>query len=267
MSSNLLNVSVEEVISRIVGNLKLVDLTYADDFLVWIPEAMDAMKTRYALEPNGQELKIVNHSTKLPCDIDEMVGILYNGSRLRYGADKIDPRIAPKKRLAEIKNILSFKTDVTSEVHRNQADYDFVRGLDLIQASTDESSQEYYILSMNTIQTSFEEGTILLYYLSRPTDDQGYPLIPDNESYKKALEWYCYSQMVFSGYSLPDPKMDYDYCDARYLKHKVQAVAELRDTNRSDRLERTKRRLVSLIPPQNYYSKFFIGSENQNYIR
>lgn len=41
-----------------------------------------------------------------------------------------------------------------------------------------------------TIYTTFKEGDIKLSYRAIPVDDEGYPLILDNEKYKNALELY-----------------------------------------------------------------------------
>lgn len=40
------------------------------------------------------------------------------------------------------------------------------------------------------IFTSFEEGEVLVSYKAIPVDDDGFPLIPDNPTYHKALELY-----------------------------------------------------------------------------
>lgn len=47
-----------------------------------------------------------------------------------------------------------------------------------------------YKMNDNCIFTSLEEGTIEMAYKAMPTDMNGYPLIPDNGSYEKALEAY-----------------------------------------------------------------------------
>ena len=264
MSSNLLSVSVEEIISRIFSRLKAIDISYADDFLVWMPEAMDELKTQYILKPDFQDIKIEDNAGKLPCDLYDIVGVLYKGMRLRYGANNIDPRVSPQSYVNKVKNQTIFKTDVTSEAHTNQANYNLIRGLDLV-GTVKETQSDYYILSLNNIQTSFEEGTIRIFYMKRPVDDQGYALIPDNENYKKSLEWYCYAQMVFSGFVMPVAKMDYDYCNDKFDTYQVRAVNEINYPT-TDKWERLLRSSVSLIPPQSYYNNFFVGSENPNYV-
>ena len=47
-----------------------------------------------------------------------------------------------------------------------------------------------YKLQGNCIFTSIEKGQIEIAYQAMPIDEEGYPLIPDNSSYSRALEAY-----------------------------------------------------------------------------
>lgn len=56
------------------------------------------------------------------------------------------------------------------------------------------SSDLTYKIQGGIIYTSFEEGDIILAYMAIQTDDDGYPLIPDNSSFTRALESYIKKQ-------------------------------------------------------------------------
>ena len=47
-----------------------------------------------------------------------------------------------------------------------------------------------YTIQNGVIFTSFEKGCIEVSYKALPTDESGYPLIPDNRKYKLAVEYY-----------------------------------------------------------------------------
>lgn len=51
-----------------------------------------------------------------------------------------------------------------------------------------------YKIQGNILYTSLESGELELAYLSIDTDDDGYPLIPDNSSFTRALELYIKKQ-------------------------------------------------------------------------
>lgn len=47
-----------------------------------------------------------------------------------------------------------------------------------------------YKIQGDCIFTSLEQGKIEMAYMAMPVDDEGYPLIPDNSAYTRALELY-----------------------------------------------------------------------------
>ena len=54
----------------------------------------------------------------------------------------------------------------------------------------DEPSEYTYIAQNGVIQTSIQDGDIVLSYKALACDEHGYPLIPDNEQVKLCLEYY-----------------------------------------------------------------------------
>lgn len=64
-----------------------------------------------------------------------------------------------------------------------------------------------YKIQNSCIITSIPEGTIEIAYEAMPIDDEGYPLIPDNSSYSRALELYIklqYFTMLFDTGKISD---------------------------------------------------------------
>lgn len=55
-------------------------------------------------------------------------------------------------------------------------------------------NQFTYKIQGNIIYTSIEKGELEIAYLSIPTDNEGYPLLPDNSSFTRALELYIKKQ-------------------------------------------------------------------------
>jgi hypothetical protein len=51
-----------------------------------------------------------------------------------------------------------------------------------------------YKIQGNIIYTSLESGELEISYLSISTDEDGYPLLPDNSSFTRALELYIKKQ-------------------------------------------------------------------------
>ena len=51
-----------------------------------------------------------------------------------------------------------------------------------------------YKIQGNVIYTSIKEGDVELSYKAMPIDEEGYPLIPDNSKFSRALEAYIKKQ-------------------------------------------------------------------------
>lgn len=99
-------------------------------------------------------LEVSKYRAALPCDYYQMVQVRSNGDALRYTTDSFH--------MSDEKN--SFKTDKT------------------------------YKVQGNIIYTSFAEGALEIAYRAIALDSEGYPLLPDNSSFLRALELYIKKQ-------------------------------------------------------------------------
>lgn len=59
-----------------------------------------------------------------------------------------------------------------------------------------------YKIQGNCIFTSIRRGEVEIAYMALPVDDEGYPLIPDNSAYSRALELYIKLQWFTIQYDL-----------------------------------------------------------------
>ena len=116
--------------------------------------------------------------------------------------------------------------------------------------------KESYIIDGGYIKTSFETGKVCLSYKAFPTDDECYPMVPDDISFKEALFWYIYKQMLLGGYDKPSNKIDYNFADQKWQQYCTQArnAANYPDI---DRYQSFMDQWVRLIPDINRHSQFF----------
>ena len=252
--------SIKEIIGRLIRNIKLSDLSLADDMLEWIPEGLDKIGASPSMERCYSPIAIKDYTGKLPSGIQSLYAVIYEGSRLRYGHSIMDPRLDRATRDKEISNQFVFKLDVTSEFHINQGDYEQIRGLDLKGLDYSQHNREFYYIQMDHIKTSFKEDEVVGLYLKRPTDEEGYPLIPDIEWCKEALFWYLMRQMMLGGYKHPDHNINYMFCDTQFVRYARKARNRM-NAKSVDREESILRATVRLVPPDNYYSQFHINAE------
>jgi len=124
-----------------------------------------------------------------------------------------------------------------------------------------------YVLNPDYIHTSFETGYLFISYLALPLDDNGYPLIPDDISYKEAFFWYIMKKLMMRGWQHPSG-FDYGYADATWQKYCSQArnAANMPDIAQYELFLQTWRNLV--MPPasrENFFEEDDFRNPNWTY--
>lgn len=255
--SELTTVSAKVVIARVIRNIGRANFPsdFANDLLAWLPEGIDKLETTYSLIPEEACLTVKDFSLKLPCCIQVLEAVEYEGYRLREG----NPQRTPGKSPSSARRTEVYQTDTVLKVdgvpHRDNF------GLKATHLPLHGS--EYYKRVLDYLQFSFECGEVTLYYQVIP-HDCGYPLIPDNENYKTALYWYIVSMMTGTGWEHPNKGFSFAYCDSMFEKFAARAIGDITYPT-PDRMERMRQSSVRLIPPQHYWEDFFINSEQPKY--
>lgn len=116
--------------------------------------------------------------------------------------------------------------------------------------------KDTYIIDCGYIKTSFPTGQICLSYMAFPTDDECYPLVPDDISYREAMFWYIYKKLLLQGVKLGNSQIGYDFADAKWQNYCTQArnAANYPDI---DRYESFMSQWVRLTPNLNRDISFF----------
>ena len=118
------------------------------------------------------------------------------------------------------------------------------------------NAKDSYIIDCDYIKTSFPTGHVCLSYTAFPVDEDCFPMVPDDISYKEAMFWYIFKQMLLGGYNKPTNRIDYPFADQQWQKYCSQArnSANYPDI---DRAESFMNQWVRLIPDVNAHSVFF----------
>ena len=257
---------IDRVISKVVTDLGMGqnDIPFGD-FVEWIADALQHIGAYPQFVEKECIISINDYEGLLPCDVYKVIrmkaglpvdnahgdggfygetlvnflnkaGVDYeslNGYE-RYkiipvaGISKIDYNINSLDTLA---NKLGYNGNLIGSIPGNRHG-----GMD-------------YNVNFNKITTGFKTGFIEIQYLSFPVDERGWPLVPDDVSYRDALFWKCaYHISMRSPKSLPNPRMqDMEYCRQMWNKYCVQARA---GANMPDihTLERLKNQWLKLVP-------------------
>jgi hypothetical protein len=265
------SVSIDQVISRVIRNTRLQDTSYIPDMMEWIPEAMGQMKTRMPLSYMYADVEISFHKGKMPCGLYYLLAVEYQGRRLGTSStvkNYLTGHVINDKN----KDTDASTTDLfTSVIQTNPNDTYFDQN-NLQWSSTftpmnnpevvmkcDRHPSHWYQIEMDWLTSSIVDGTVRVHYYSQPLDENGMPLIPDNENYKEALYCYVRAKMIGAGYQ--DTMREEDLMQ-RFETYARRAINEITYPT-PDQKEQQYKTQVRLIPPANYYENFFRVDEHE----
>jgi hypothetical protein len=223
--------SIDTVINKVIRDLGLGEneIPY-QDFVEWCAEALEDIGSYTQFEDKKGTIVIENYEGMLPCDLYKVVkldigceinptdGGFYGGSLLNelnkagvdyesFGYESFGAytrfRDLAVPGLVKPQNQYASTIEITRKLSHNP-------NLSMYTHTTLD-----YNVNFNQITTSFECGLIDIQYLAFPVDDRGYPLIPDNQSFRTALFWkIAYQLSIRNPKCIPNPVMQ----DPRYTK-------------------------------------------------
>tara|TARA_R110000744_G_scaffold165298_1_gene282403 strand:+ start:180 stop:1103 length:924 start_codon:yes stop_codon:yes gene_type:complete len=288
------HVSSKEIVRKVFRDMKPNNADFIHDAIEWIGEALEHIGASPQLCRKQCVVDIKDHKACLPGDlyyinqvavnscvsssvdtqIDTVVNQIetLNSNIVTYsnqlitntvtGADLNDTRIASNNQLRDL--------NVNLEVLTNMY---FTGGscLSPLQygASTFHSSihcdgcvneniryKDTYIIDCDHIKTSFATGKVCISYMAFPIDEECYPLVPDDISYREAMFWYIYKKLVLSGTPGRNPKIGYEYAEQMWQVYCTQArnAANYPDI---DKYESFMNQWVRLVPDINAHNSFF----------
>lgn len=234
------NISIKTVIAKVIRDLGIDNQSIPyHDYIEWIADALKHIGSYYQFEEIENVIEISNYTGVLPCDFYKLV-------RLRIGCNKSInstnvnhddntytriiansggdfSKLTPKEQ-AIIANpaspqLTTYHKNTTSEVRLNK--HLFGNIYNNYQTCND------YNIQGNVINVGFESGYVTIQYLRIPTDDEGFPLIPDDVSYSEAFFWYiAYHISMRNPQLIPNPIMkDIRYCKQQWDRYCKQARA------------------------------------------
>ena len=285
------NTSVKSIIAKVYTDLDLQEENHREsDFIEWAGEAMSKIRAFYTftIKVTGREgipfIELSNHQAKLPSDLYGIVGVAYcdtktgNFKPLRYGSGSFDPRIKDEAIQQESSTVPSTQDVIQYTMY--VYDLSYSEALELLNTDQDvkdrmetlvatskdkdntiyertEAKDDYYTINSSYIRTNKKNGYLMLAYTAIPIDQEGYPLIPDDEGFREAVYWYIVKKYLYPKWVVGEVR-DRVYYDAQnswnfYCK---QAYANAMMPN-VDQLESLKNKWLELVPEINDWNNFF----------
>jgi hypothetical protein len=279
-------ISSKAVIRKIFRDLKPQNDNWIDDAVEWIGEALEHIGAAPQLCQKQCVLEIKDHKTLMPSDLYYINQVAINNSVSPVSSNELDKLIDRVKELkdeiAEAQAAGLEYSDTASILHEINSrivvlENVYFKNENLLQplqygASTFHRSmhcndcvnentryEDTYIVDCDYIKTSFESGKICISYMAFPTDEECYPLVPDDISYMEAMFWYIYKKLLISFVAPPETKrngINYTFADQKWKYYCTQArnAANFPDI---DKYESFMKKWVRMIPSINRHDTTF----------
>lgn len=284
------NTSVKRVIAKVFTDLDLQEGDHrVSDMINWAGEALEKIGVfpSFINKVTGKDgnpiLAVSNYQTKLPSDFHKLIQVSYAANKtgpfypMRYATGSFDfgaednevtstDITHPESALVTLAMSLYDLTyeEALSKINSEPATRSLLNAMitdvgrgSSISEVVDTTGDYTYLIRPNYIKTNIETGFIMLSYQAVPVDIDGYPLIPDDQSFSEAIYWYITMKLLYPKWQNGSIR-DAIYYDARrswnfYCK---QAYGNALMPNK-DQLESIKNTWLRLIPEINEHATGF----------
>lgn len=285
--------SVKRVIAKVFTDLDLKEGDHrVTDMIEWAGEAVKkigafpSLITRTTGKGGQPLLALVNYQVKLPCDLIGINQVSYAPTEagpfypMSYASGSYDanvPNVAipstndalaivSESPLVEL--TMSLYGDTYAQALTRINTYPNIREqleallynntTPLSDRDTTTLSDPYtYVVNSNYIKTNIRTGYLMVSYQAVPVDDEGYPMIPDDESFEEAIYWYINMKLTYPEWKMGRVR-DAVYFDARnsWNYYRKQAYGNAMMPN-VDQLEAIKNAWLRLVPEINEHGNAF----------
>jgi len=228
--------SIQFILEKVFRDTGLVEGVDLHDALEWAGEAIELIGSPQSLSEKTSCIEITNGRGDLPCDLHLVM-------QFRYKTE----------------NGYSPMSYATNNFHRH------------CSSSPDTKCEHTvtYTLSDDCVFTNFDKGTVEVAYKGLPTDDNGWPTIPDDVKFVKAVEYYIREKIDYklwrSG-KLPQGVYEKTLQDQLWYLGAAQTRGVMPSV---DEMKNIKNNFLRLIPKINQEEDFFssLGMQEQRNIR
>lgn len=227
--------SIQHIIEKVFRNTGLVEGVDLHDVIEWAGEAIELIGAPQSLTDKVECIKIVDGRGDLPCDLHLVMQFRYKGvdgyTAMGYASNNFH-------RHCNESPDLSCECSVT------------------------------YTLSDDCVFTNFDSGTVEVAYRALPTDKNGWPTIPDDIKFVKAVEYYIREKLdylLWRTNKLPQAVYEKTVQDQLWSLGAAQTRGAMPSV---DELKNIKNNFLRLIPKINQEEDFFnsLGIQEQRLI-
>lgn len=220
--------SIKSIIAKLYRDLGVNYELPEDSIIEWVAEALNLIGAFAQYSQLEDCLDLSNGKTKLPCNFHKLVSITYEGHPM-YWSDRTN---------AKNYGCEECSVPVCQNSNCNTTFY----------------INDSYIIT--NIDKTITKG-ICVVYLGIPTDAEGYPLVPDDVMYDKALSAYVVmmlDRIEWRKGKLPDKVKEDSQFEWQFYVNSARGAANMPNVQQLENLKNIMRRL---LPVSNDYKRDF----------
>lgn len=240
------HVSLKYVISKLYRDLNINEELPIDSIVEWCAEALAYIGAYGQYISKTGVLIVKNHKCPMPCDFYRLETISYNNKPLRWNGNTLPGNI-----MCETCRLPDCKDCETFYIQDN-----------MFYTSIEESFDNPTPNSYNPIS-----NTICMTYTAIATDEEGFPLVPDDVYFMKALTTYVTYMMDWQQWrkgGITDKVFQYSEKEWLFYVNSARGSANMPDLARLEQLKNVWQRL---LPLNNEYNLQFrnLGRQERMY--
>lgn len=219
--------SIKQTIAKVYRDLALEDESRWEDMIEWSAEALEQIGTFAQHVHKTEIIEVSSYKAAIPCTLVKVIGMETRNEALTYNSGTYDT--------AELAT--------TSGTVRTM-------------------SHTGYTMNNAWFNFNFEKGEIRIAYLAIPTDDEGFPLIPDSVSFREAIEKYIVMKMMYPKFltdSINPNTWDRIVNDWNWFCGQARGVGNMPNM---DKMESIKNMWNRLKPEMNQHKTHFANLNN-----
>lgn len=286
--------SIQSVIAKVIADLNIQeDDLRISDIREWVGESIEKIGavTQYVHKVSGESgtpcTEVKCYQAPLPCDLHQLHQVAYSyncngpwfpmrkatGSYAVWGHEnKCDCECLTPEMIVQNDTMVNLVVDMYGNIDKTEAIEMINTNQNLRTILSNLINQHTYVNGLNTsnpsmglqysikpgwIMCNMPDGYLKLSYSAIPTDDDGYPLVPDLTSYKEAIYWYITMKMKYPEYLNGKLHREiYNDIKRSWNFYRNQAYAEALMPN-EDGLEAIKNSWNKLVPELNDHNSFY----------
>jgi hypothetical protein len=295
-------VSVKSIIAKVITDLGIQEENIPiSDMINWSGEALEKIRAipSYNHKVTGKDniplIPINNYQAVLPMDCHTVLQVIYTADQygnsgfqpMKYSTGSFEGRNDLTVASDSSSTFVPATSDLITLVMRLY-DYTYAEAVTYLNDNSDETASLSRLLGSNLasgtgttnqyqleykinngyIKVNQQTGYLMVAYYAIETDDDGYPMIPDDQSFTEAIYWYINMKIKYIEWSNGRIRdAIYHHAEGKWQFYVKQAYGRAMMPGTIDEMESFKNTWVRLIPNINGADSFLQYIDNQEMIK